>query len=293
MKRLLLTGSTGYLGQHLKEFYSASGWLVETLGRSPECDYQLNESNLNSVLKIFKNEKYDRIIHAAALNETEINDDLCRSYEVNVSLTRLLLELAVILDVKEFVYVSTFHVYGVSEGIVSEETKIKPKNDYALTHYLSEEIVRFIGKEKKIKTLIVRPTNIYGLPVNMEKFNRWSLVPFAFVRQAKREGCINLHSSGLQYRDFVDVADVVECTTLINKLSVVNACGSESMTIRVFAELVADVAKENRIDCQVTWKGEGNSTPQLYVSNRLNRNSKKETLKIFLRDMWKLCDSKI
>ena len=254
MKNLLLVGATGFLGQHLKNFYQNEGWQVYTLGRTEDSDYILNPDRLESLLSLDIEVSFDRLINAAAINEVDINKDISVTYNVNVTLTRYLVELAHKYKIPEFIYISTFHVYGSSNDFIGVDLICEPKNDYGLTHYLSEQIVRTLGKAYGINTLVVRPTNIYGCPVNMALFNRWSLVPFAFIKNAIEDKSINIRSSGLQLRNFVSVHDVLKATLLIETTEVVNAYGLDTLTIRQFAQKIANVIKSTKdVDVDVKW----------------------------------------
>ena len=58
--------------------------------------------------------------------------------EINTVGTKNLLEALNLTNLKNFVYISTFHVYGLTEGDIDENTELNPKNDYALTHLFAE-----------------------------------------------------------------------------------------------------------------------------------------------------------
>jgi UDP-glucose 4-epimerase len=254
VKNLLLVGATGFLGQHLKKFYQTQGWHVYTLGRSSCCDYIFEPNNLDSLFDIDFTLNFDRIIHAAAINEVDINKNITDTYSVNVTLTRYLIELSHQFNIPEFVYISTFHVYGKSDGIIDCNSACEPKNDYALTHYLSEQVVGTLGRVYGISTLIVRPTNIYGCPVDMDSFNRWTLVPFAFIKSAKEERVITIESTGKQIRNFVSVNDVVKSTLLVDRLNVVNAYGLDTLSIKEFAQSISRILmSEYELKIVVNW----------------------------------------
>jgi len=155
-----------------------------------------------------------------------------------------LCQLALTLNVPEFIYVSTFHVYGVSEGEIEPALKCNPLNDYGLTHYLSEEIIRNIFRNNSIAALCVRPTNIYGIPASFHKFDRWSLVPFAFIRSGIDKQHIRLNTPGSQYRNFVDVRDVLEAEPSNEGFEARDIYGDDTLTVKEFARLVISILKE-------------------------------------------------
>ncbi|GHX80281.1 NAD(P)-dependent oxidoreductase [Vibrio cholerae] len=254
--RVLLTGSTGYLGSAIKAHYIRSGHQVITIGRSNKNDISVDLESITVIRLSELISDIDCIIHCAAINEVSINDSIDKTYSINVTLTRKLVEYAERNNVKSFIYISTFHVYGLISGDINEKSKINPINDYGLTHYLSEEIIRTRSKYSDFDYLIIRPTNIYGIPNDFESFDRWSLVPFQFVRDAILKGRIVINSSGQQYRNFVSINDVLNCFHLLGKESVVNAYGSMELSIHDFAKYISSYMKENHsVDVEVVVKG--------------------------------------
>jgi nucleoside-diphosphate-sugar epimerase len=101
------------------------------------------------------------IIHlAAAQHEAEAPES--HFYNVNVSGTSRLLELAVGAGVRRFVHGSTIGVYGqAAEGLVLDETSaLAPDNPYGRTKAQAESVVR--GFADRIETCIVRIPETYG-----------------------------------------------------------------------------------------------------------------------------------
>lgn len=290
MKKLLLVGATGFLGQHLKNFYENQGWQVFTLGRAKKSTYYIDSNNLESILSLNLNITFDRIINAAAINEVDINDNISTTYNVNVTLTRYLIELANKYNIPEFIYISTFHVYGKSNGLINCDLMCEPKNDYGLTHYLSEQIIKTLGKMYGISTLVVRPTNIYGCPVSMALFNRWSLVPFAFVKSAIEDRSIIIKSTGLQLRNFVSVHDVLKATLLIDKLDIVNAYGSDTLTIRGFAQKIADIINfKYGYNVNVNWHESKMTNPEESMNfTKVNHYEPTEDMRNYISDLIEL-----
>lgn len=236
--RVLITGITGFLGKEIKKHYLMNGDEIISIGRSKYNDIVIDFFDFD-VTELANNIGHvDTIVHCAAVNEVEINKSIDQTYAINVVLTRKLVELSKLLSIKNFIYISTFHVYGESSGWISDESEIKPINDYGLTHYLSEEIIRTNSYYNQYDYLIIRPTNIYGVPSDFKNFNRWTLVPFQFLKSAYYDGKIVINSSGQQYRNFVSISDVIQCLSLIGKEKVVNAYGTLELSISDFAKII-------------------------------------------------------
>lgn len=240
MKTVLITGSNGFVGSKFRQFYEKNNFKVLTLGKRENNDFIWDEKR---ILSIPSQQKIDKVIHCAAVNETQVLDDLRITYDVNVLLTRLLAEFAIKQNIEEFTYLSTFHVYGKYDGKITIDTPPRPLNDYGLTHLISENILQSIFRDKPIKALCLRPTNIYGLPEDIKNFNRWSLVPYAFIKSALEKKEIRLNSSGKQIRNFVHISNVIENTNNKN-FEVKNIFSNESLSIIDFARLISNVLKE-------------------------------------------------
>jgi UDP-glucose 4-epimerase len=245
MNNLLLVGGSGFVGQALRRYYQQLGWKVFTLGRRQDDDFALG-----SIDSLQLTIQFQRLILAAAVNETQIQEDLQLSYQVNVVLTRQVVELCRRSKIPELVYFSTFHVYGRSSGELDELSLVAPKNDYGLTHYLSERIVLDLASYGGYVPLVLRPTNIYGLPPQLSDFHRWSLVPFEFVQSAVLKGKIEIRSSGQQLRNFVSIDDVVRATELVGQVTILNVFGLDTLSIVEFAHRVAKVLPE--LHCQIS-----------------------------------------
>lgn len=162
MKRLLVTGVNGFLGQHLCIFLKSAGYEVIATGRgesmllcSEEVQYVATElTNNEEVKSLVKKYKPDVIIHNAALSkpdECNANKDLC--IKSNVESTRFLLREGA----EHFIYISTDFIFG-EDGPHSEDAQPAPLNFYGESKLAAEQLV----KESGLKNIIVRPAFIYG-----------------------------------------------------------------------------------------------------------------------------------
>lgn len=266
---ILMTGVSGFLGGLLKKHYLDKGDNVITLGRKRSDDITIDFNNVDVDFIASKIEGIELIIHCAAVNEVEIKKNINVSYNVNVTFTRLLMDIMDNCNINNIIYISTFHVYGSDTGLINEKSKICPKNDYGLTHYLSEEIIKKCCEISGKNHLIVRPTNIYGVPFDLSSFNRWTLIPFSFTVSAFDEGLIIIKSSGVQKRNFVCVNDVIKSFDLIGKEKVVNVYGDLTCSIKEFAGKIKYIIEE-RFDFVVDIIVEGGKEKEaegLFLSN--------------------------
>jgi dTDP-4-dehydrorhamnose reductase len=162
MKKILITGANGFLGQHLTLHLKKAGFEVIATGKG-ECRIHDNEgisyasvelTNKEDVRQMLLKFSPDVIIHNAALSkpdECENNKNYC--LDINVESTNYLLESAV----SHFVYISTDFIFG-ENGPHPEDAEPEPLNFYGQSKLMSEKLVKQSGK----KYAIVRPVFIYG-----------------------------------------------------------------------------------------------------------------------------------
>ena len=145
MKKVLITGASGFIGSYLKEHLS--GYEISTLSlRDPNWKDQPIDA--------------DVVIHCAGLAHSKQSLPKERYMDVNCRLTKELLEHSVQHKVSHFIFLSTMLVYGEGNiGSIGLDSKINPMSDYADSKVCAEEV---ISKYKNIKSTILRVPLVYG-----------------------------------------------------------------------------------------------------------------------------------
>lgn len=257
--RILVTGGFGYLGSHISNHFLNKGHEVKILSRTthPELSEwsQQFEVVIGDVSEYSSIEdccqETDVVIHTAALNEVDCRLKHRKALLVNGLGTRNLLEDAYKNHVKNFIYFSTFHVYGLPKtDIITEETLADPVNSYSITHYLAERYCRQFEVEKKVKSYILRISNGYGAPL-FRSVNRWTLVLNDLCSMAYQQNRIVLKSRGTQERDFIGIEDIIQGVKIFIEKdiedqgnNVYNLGGGQNVSIISLANTVADVYQE-------------------------------------------------
>jgi dTDP-4-dehydrorhamnose reductase len=161
MKKVLVTGANGFLGQHLCLFLAKSGCDVIATGRGAcripdkgitykSCELTDNKA-LASMLALFQPTV---VVHTAAMSKPdECNENKALCIQSNVEATRYLLQSAS----AHFIYISTDFVFG-ENGPHSETSSTDPLNFYGETKLQAEQLVRNLSN----RAAIVRPVFIYG-----------------------------------------------------------------------------------------------------------------------------------
>ncbi len=259
MKTILITGATGLVGSASVDFFRDRNLNVITAGRK-STDIILDISKPEEIAQMKINKKVDVCIHLAAANEVLTNDNPYESLKVNVNGTKGILDFCVNNHVKHIIYISTMHVFGHLEGIINENSIPVPTSEYGLTHLMAENYINLYCEKGLIQSNIIRPSNLYIVPKDLENFNRWTLTPFAFCKEAIDMQCISIHSNGTQKRNFLSIDDLNEIIYLviqsnINK-KIIHACGLEDLTIKDLAKIVQQKMKKlYRKEVEITING--------------------------------------
>ncbi|MHA1967510.1 MAG: NAD-dependent epimerase/dehydratase family protein [Candidatus Hodarchaeales archaeon] len=172
--KILVTGSTGFVGSHIvdaleKHFSPCDIYL---LVRDPQKVYDRRELGINiiegditvpdslaSVLKI----EPDIFIHSAALANDWI--PLSKLLEVNAQGTENLLNLLTKLSGSPFfVHISSSGVYRRQEAVyLTENSPIGPHGNYQKSKVVAEEILQTYIQKRQIRAVIIRPPNVMGI----------------------------------------------------------------------------------------------------------------------------------
>ena len=233
MKKVLITGITGFAGSHLanhllsKKDYQVNGtFLIE--GSLKNVDkirdkiktirVDLNDSE--QVFKIVKDIRPDLVFHLAALagsGESFVNP--AKTVTNNITLEINLLEAIKrnnLLDTKILV-ISSAEVYGLvkKEDLpIDEETPFMPTNPYAVSKLAQDFLGLQYFLSYGLKVVRARPFNHIG-PRQSTNFaiSSWSS-QIAQIEKGKHEPVL-LVGSLEAYRDFTDVRDMAKAYLLL------------------------------------------------------------------------------
>ena len=170
--RLLLTGSSGWLGRYLAPRLRAEGHVVSGLDVAPGADTDVRGSVADRALveRTFGDHGIEAVIHAAALHKPDIvryPESAFRA--VNVEGTRNLLEAAVKAGHDRFLFTSTTSLMisaairagregGATEAAWLDEDfgPLAPRNIYGVTKVEAEQVCRRVHAESGMAVLILR-----------------------------------------------------------------------------------------------------------------------------------------
>lgn len=215
--RMLVTGSSGFIGCHLCALLKARGhsvigldsdvavipaWLrrerSELAGVTQVCCDISDPASLAEAIKIAAP---DVVIHLAArpgVAGAEVAPELYD--QVNVKGVHNLVLACRAADVGRIVHSSSSSVYGAIAGVAAETVEPKPLGHYGRTKLMGERLLGEASANGKLDVLILRPFSVIG------PLGRPDMAPWRFAETLLSRQPIQLHDGA--GRDFTSVHDV-------------------------------------------------------------------------------------
>jgi UDP-glucuronate 4-epimerase len=232
MRRVLVTGSAGFIGFHLCSLLLEEGFQVHGYdGMTDYYDVRLkiarhgflkqnrnfaaDEAMLEDVQALnaaFDSFRPDVVVHLAAQAGVRYSLENPRAYiESNITGSFNVLENAHRLRIAHLLMASTSSVYGANEDMPFTETV---KTDWPMTVYAATK--------KAGESLGHTYAHLWGLPVTMFRFftvygpwGRPDMALFKFVDAIKAGKPIDIYNHGDMWRDFTYVTDLVRAIRLL------------------------------------------------------------------------------
>ncbi|MDO6527437.1 NAD-dependent epimerase/dehydratase family protein [Motilimonas sp. 1_MG-2023] len=167
--QVLLTGSSGFVGSHLKQALMELDVKLTVLNRcltDTQCVDAIYVPTFdgNTLFQLDKFQ-FDVVIHCAAINHDVEEEKLDLLRQVNVEGTLNLATQAAKAGIKRFIFISTAKVNGETtenREAFCETDKPNPQGSYAKSKYDAEEGLKVISAQTGMEYVIVRPPLVYG-----------------------------------------------------------------------------------------------------------------------------------
>jgi UDP-glucose 4-epimerase len=245
-KRILLTGSEGFVGKNLAQELRRQGAKVLTL-----IDRDGQRIDIRDWPKIREIRNLDMVYHLAATTGIPFSFENPReTYEVNILGTLNILELCRLRSIKRVVFASAY-VYGNPQYLpIDEKHPPRPANPYARSKVLAEDLCRTYCEDYGLECIVLRAFNIYGKG-QIDSF----LIP-SILKQLVN-GKIELLDPAPR-RDFLNIIDAVNAYI---KAGEYDGAGFEIFNIgsgvshRV-SDVVDLILKVSGTKCSVVYKNE-------------------------------------
>lgn len=239
--KVLITGGCGYIGSHTAVRLLESGEEVviidnlinskiDVLDKIKEITgknitfYQEDLCNLEKLRKIFKEEKFDAVIHFAGLKAVGESVEIpLRYYQNNLVSTMNILSCMQEFNVLKLVFSSSATVYGSPKSLpILEDFPLSTTNPYGTTKLMIEQILTDVYKaNNKLDITILR----YFNPIGAHKSGLLgedpngipnNLMPYIVKVATKQLPVLNIFGSdydtidGTGVRDYIHVMDLAE-----------------------------------------------------------------------------------
>jgi nucleoside-diphosphate-sugar epimerase len=172
--KVLVTGSSGWLGRHLMPLLKRAGH--EPLGLDmvrAECtDVIASVADRNAITALFAKHRFDGVIHGGALHKPDIARYPQQAFiDVNVTGTLNLLEAAAQRPDTRFIFTSTTSLMisqkirderlGEAAWLDEEAGPLEPRNIYGVTKLAAEGLCRQHHLEHGLRVVILRTSRFF------------------------------------------------------------------------------------------------------------------------------------
>ena len=232
MKKILVTGGSGFIGTNLINFLNKKRFILTNLDKqsivsTPEKfknknnKYKFHKINIKNIKKIrpILLGNYDIIIHLAAESHVDRSiDDPKSFFQENINSTlEFYNEITELvkkgkINKPNIIHISTDEVYGsIKNGRSKENSKIFSSSPYSASKASSENIAQFYMETYSLNICILRITNNFGPFQFPEKF-----IPKIILRSFDKKK-IPIYGNGKNIREWIYVEDTCKAIYLIIK----------------------------------------------------------------------------
>lgn len=294
-KKILVTGSEGFIGSHLVEklieqgidvkafvlynSFDSRGWL-DTLPHPTKGNIETVYGDIRdyqSVLKAMKG--CDAVLHLAALIAIPYSYKAPTSYvDVNVKGTLNVMQAAHDLGIKKIVHTSTSEVYGSAQFVpITEEHPLVGQSPYSASKIGADQIALSFYLSFGTPIITARPFNTYG-----PRQSTRAVIPTIISQLTQNTGPIKLGSLHTT-RDFNYCTDTVNgIISILNSNAlgeVINIGSGYEISVNDLYIMISDILGINKEIAQETarLRPEKSEVERLCASNK----------KIFSLTNWK------
>lgn len=235
LRRIVLLGSSGFIGSHLEACFRRRFPDLELVCYSID-NLDLTQSGAASVLADVFDPQTAVVMTAGVKRQW---GDTLDAFSQNVSMATNVARLLQSHPVRRFVFFSSAAVYGEENGNerITEETPVLPTSYYGIAKFASECLLRkALAPHPHSSFVALRPPLIYG-PGDTSR----SYGPAGFVHAALHGEPIIVWGEGDEKREFIFIEDIAEIVVRLvghEYDGVLNAASGRPCTFKQALEIV-------------------------------------------------------
>lgn len=264
--RILVTGSSGFIGHHLCNYLKSQGHFVRAVDwKAPEHDFNCNEFHILD-LRDFENcvkmtAGMDQVYQLAAdmggMGFIQDTKNQARILRNNALINIHMIEASRINDINEYLYSSSACIYPEYKQTKTDSPPLKesdaypamPQDTYGWEKLVAEILTKAYEESYGMKVRIFRFHNIYG-PEGSWNDGR-EKAPAALCRKVamakkNKENSVEIWGDGLQRRSFCYIDDCLKALDLVmngNNSEPINVGRNDSIGINEMAQLISKIAE--------------------------------------------------
>jgi len=211
MKRIIVTGGSGYIGSILSGLLVDAGYEVRVLDRFFFGDTIPDNSKIEKIRIDSRSLSIDllqgayAVLDLAAISNDPAGElDPVKTLDINYRARRRLQELASDAKVERYILASSCSVYGFQEGVLDETSPTNPLTTYAEANIRAEEsALELLKKGTDMSVTLFRQATMYGLSPRM----RFDLAINGMTLGLWEKGTIPMLRDGNQWRPMIHIRD--------------------------------------------------------------------------------------
>jgi len=215
--KILVTGASGYIGQHVCMVLTNMGLHIRGLSRSPcPASFQNIEWIQGDIIdpQTMKMAVLgcQCVIHLACLSEVACQKDPKLAFQVNTIGTLNVLEAARQIGVDKFIFTSSGQVYGEQSRLPNRESDLpRPISLYAASKLCGEILCQSYIQTFNLQVIVLRLFNVYGPSIDRTPRHTVETIFWELISQGQPPQILAHPQSG---RDFIHIHDVIRSIQL-------------------------------------------------------------------------------
>ncbi len=261
MKRVALTGGTGFVGANLARRLLLDGHEVHLLIRQGHAEWRIAEirnsarlhvldfSNPEDVFKTLKGIRPDWIFHLAAYGAYSSQAELSQMVQTNVIGTMNLVNACLAIGFEAFVNTGSSSEYGFKNHAPSETECLEPNSHYAVTKASATLFCSYTARSQNVHIPTLRLYSVYG---PYEEPTRLIPTLIRYGLEGKLPPLVNPNIA----RDYVYIDDVIQAFLLAAKCPDSDAGAAYNVGTGIqtsLAEVVSTVRRFLNIKAEPEW----------------------------------------